>query len=91
MRILETKPLFAWDCLEDSPHLKTIKEFLATIPDETLLASLRAWRGRGRDDYPIHALWGTVVLTSGLRHPTIESCLAELRRNEGLRRLIGIE
>jgi len=91
MRILETKPLFAWDCLDDSPNLKTIKDFLATIPDEKLLASLRAWRGRGRNDYPVHTLWGVVILTSALRHPSIEACLAELRRNEGLRRLIGIE
>jgi hypothetical protein len=91
MRILQTQPLFAWECLDDSPNLKTIKEFLATIPDAKLLASLRAWRGRGRDDYPVHALWGTLVLTVALRHPSMEACLAELRRNEGLRRVIGIE
>lgn len=91
MRILQTKPLFAWECLDDSPSLKTIKEFLAIIPDEKLLVSLRAWRRRGRNDYPVHTLWGTVVLTSALRHPSIEGCLAELKRNEPLRRLIGIE
>jgi len=32
MRIQLTKPLFAWDCLEDSPSLKTIREFLEAIP-----------------------------------------------------------
>jgi hypothetical protein len=31
------------------------------------------------------------VLSIALRHPTIEACLAELRRNESLRKLIGIE
>ena len=30
-------------------------------------------------------------MTPLLRHPSTDSCLAELRRNEGLRRLIGIE
>ena len=30
MRIHASKPLFAWDCLEDSPSLKTIKELLDT-------------------------------------------------------------
>ena len=29
MHIAITKPLFAWDCLEDSPSLSTIKRFLA--------------------------------------------------------------
>ena len=32
-----------------------------------------------------------MLLAIALRHSSIESCLAELRRNEGLRRLIGIE
>jgi hypothetical protein len=68
-----------------------VRELLASIPDAKLLDSLRQARGKGRDDYPVTALWGVLVLTAALRHPHIESCLAELRRNEGLRRLIGIE
>jgi Transposase DDE domain/Transposase domain (DUF772) len=91
MRIATTQPLFAWECLEDSPSLQTVRELLASIPDAKLLDSLRQARGKGRDDYPVTALWGALVLTTTLRHPHIESCLAELRRNEGLRRLIGIE
>jgi hypothetical protein len=50
MRIALTKPLFAWDCLEDSPSLGTIKAFLESIPDGPLLYGLRLARGRGRDD-----------------------------------------
>jgi hypothetical protein len=91
MRIETTKPLFAWDCLEDSPSLKTIQAFLESVPDGKLIESLRRARGKGRNDYPIHVLWGTVLLTIALRHSTIEACLGELRRNESLRRLIGIE
>ena len=91
MIIHSTKPLFAWDCLEDSPSLRTVKELLATLPDSKLLHSLRTSRGKGRNDYPVSVLWGVVVLRVALRHPTTEAVLAELRRNEGLRRLIGIE
>jgi hypothetical protein len=91
MRISLAKPLFAWDCLEDSPSLKTIREALHAIPDSRLLRSLREARGKGRNDYPVAVLWGVCVLTVLLRHPTTEACLAELKRNEGLRRLIGIE
>jgi hypothetical protein len=91
MVIHSAKPLFAWDSLEDSPSLKTIKDLLAAIPDGKLLNSLRAARGKGRNDYPVSVLWGVVVLRIALRHVTTEAVLAELRRNEGLRRLIGIE
>jgi hypothetical protein len=85
------KPLFDWEELEDSPSLQTIKDLLATLPDGPLLDSLRRARGKGRNDYAVHVLWGVVVLRVALRHVTIEATLGELRRNEGLRRLIDIE
>jgi len=91
MRIAVTQPLFAWECLEDSPSLQTVRELLASIPDAKLLDSLRRARGKGRDDYPVTALWGVLLLTAALRHPSFQSCLDELGRNEGLRRTIGIE
>lgn len=91
MRIDMPKPLFAWDCLDDSPDLATVRDLLRALPDYHLLESLRRRRGRGRDDYPITALWGVTVLEPLLRHPTTEACLADLRRNAALRRLIGIE
>jgi hypothetical protein len=91
MRIDVNKRLFAWDCLDDSPSLKTIRDFLAAIPDAKLLEDLRLRRGKGRNDYPVRHLWGALLLTFALRHASIEACLAELRRNEGVRRLIGID
>ncbi len=69
MRITTTQPLFAWECLDDSPSLRTIREFLGTVPDAKLLNALHRWRGRGRDDYPVSVLWGTFLLTILLRHP----------------------
>lgn len=90
MIIHSAQPLFAWDELEDSPSLQTIGDLLAALPDGKLLNSLRNARGKGRDDYPVSVLWGVVVLRVALRHVTTEDMLAELRRNEGLRRLIGI-
>jgi hypothetical protein len=87
MRIAVTRPLFDWQSLEDSPTLASVRELLASIPDCRLLQGLAEHRGRGRDDYPVTVLWGAVLLTVLLRHKDFESCLAELRRNEGLRRL----
>ena len=91
MHVAITKPLFAWDCLQDSPSLVTIRQFLASIPDAKLLEGLRLHRGRGRNDCPVHVAWGVVLLRIALRHGDFEATLAELGRNEALRRLIGIE
>jgi hypothetical protein len=71
--------------------LRTVREFLEALPDGKLLEGLRAARGRGRDDYPVRVLWGVVVLSIVLRHEHIRGCLGELRRNAGLRRLLGME
>jgi len=90
MHIRDTAPLFAWEALDDNPQLDLIRRFLAVVPDGRLLASLRQWRGRGRDDYPVTVLWGTVLLTVLLRHPTFEATLAELERNPHLREVLGI-
>lgn len=91
VRIAWTKPLFAWDCLEDSPSLATIRSFLELLPDGRLLEAVRRARGRGRNDYPVGVLWGVVVLTPLLRHTSFAQTLAELRRNPPLRRLVGIK
>jgi DDE family transposase/transposase-like protein DUF772 len=91
MRIAITKPLFAWDALEDSPSLQSLRLLLESIPDHQLLESLRAARGKGRDEYPVEVLWGTLVLAIALRHVSIDACLEELRRNPALRLLLGID
>ena len=89
MKIAITKPLFAWDALEDSPSLQSLRVLLEAIPDHTLLESLRAARGKGRDDYPVEVLWGTLVLAIALRHVSTDACLEDLKRNPALRLLIG--
>lgn len=91
MNIAMTKALFAWECLEDSPCLTTIRALLKVFPDDRLLSGLRQHRGRGRNEYPVHVLWGVLLLKIILRHTTVEATLGELQRNPALRRLIGIE
>ena len=91
MRITATQPLFAWATLEDSPSLETVRRCLEAIPDASLLQGLRQARGHGRDDYPVSVLWGVAVLTPLLRQPSYDGCLAELRRNPTLCRLLGVE
>ena len=71
--------------------MDTVHRCLEAIPDASLLQGLRQARGHGRDDYPVSVLWGVAVLTPLLRHPSYDGCLAELRRNPTLCRLLGVE
>ncbi len=91
MRIPATAPLFPWEYLDTDPDLVTLRKILDELPDRDLLHALREYRGRGRDDFPVPVLWRTLLTSIGLRHHTMEACLAELRRNEKLRRVVGIE
>lgn len=91
MKIAISKPLFAWDALEDSPSLNSVRVLLEAIPDHALLESLRLARGKGRDDYPVEVLWGTLVLAIALRHISTDACIEDLKRNPALRLLIGVE
>jgi hypothetical protein len=90
MRIHATDALFAWGALEDHPTLVTLRDFLDAVPDQELLSSLQAARGKGRNDYPLVRLWRVVLLTIALRHVSFNACLAELHRNPALCRLLGI-
>jgi hypothetical protein len=91
VRITTTDPLFAWEKLPDSPDLISLRFLLESLPDAPLLAALRAHRGKGRNDYPMHVLWRVHLSRYLLRHASMEACLADLGRNPALRRVIGIE
>jgi Transposase DDE domain len=90
MQLHVSDPLFAWARLEDHPELSTLRQMLEVLPDQTLLEGLEKARGKGRDDFPVRVLWGVVVFTVALRHPSFASCIAELNRNPALYRLLGI-
>lgn len=77
--------------LDDSPSLRTIEDLLAALPDANLLDLLRRARGKWPQRRFRPCPLGRRRLPRRLRHVPAEAVLAELRRNEGLRRLIGID
>ena len=48
-------------------------------------------RGKGRDDYPIRAVWNSLLAGIVFQHPTIESLIRELPRNGQLRECCGFQ
>lgn len=84
-----------WDQLECElpPALHEIRSFLEVLSefDGPLIAALVVARGRGRNEYPVSAMWNAFALQLHLRHGTMQSLLEELSRNSDLARLLGFE
>lgn len=49
--------LFSWADVERLGDLKRLQWALRYLPDQPLIDALKARRGRGRDDYPVEAMW----------------------------------
>ncbi len=64
---------------------------LEALPDEDLPRGLERRRGRGRDDYPIRAMWRALVAGIVFQHVSVESLLRELRRNPALLDVCGFD
>jgi len=48
-------------------------------------------RDRGRDDYPVRAMWNSLIAGVVFEHPSIASLRRELRRNAQLRQVCGFD
>jgi len=83
--------LFCWEDVENLGELKRLKLVLDALPDEGLMRALEQKRGKGRDDYPVRAVWNSILAGIVYQHPSIESLRRELLRNAQLRQLCGFD
>ena len=82
---------FSWHGVESLPDLERLRLVLATLPDEEIVAALEAGRGRGRNDYPVSAMWRALIAGVVFQHASIQSLLRELRAGHAgrMRSLVG--
>lgn len=76
------------------PGLMELKAFLGVLGefDEEVVKALEADRGpRGRDDYPVVAMWRLLAVQLFLRRAMFTDLLGELRRNVDMARLLGFK
>ena len=83
--------LFSWSDVEKLPELRRLEMVLDALPDEGLVEALEAVRGRGRDDYPVRAMWRALVAGVVFGHRSVASLVRELGRNPVLLAVCGFD
>jgi len=91
MAIIPQISLFSWSEIENLGDLERLRLVLEYMPDENLMIKLEKLRKNGRDDYPIRAMWNSVLAGIVFQHPTTESLRRELSRNGQLRCMCGFK
>ena len=61
----QSKLPFSWRDVDQLPDLRRLELALEHLPDGPVVAALRARRGRGRDDYPVEAMWRSLAKDGG--------------------------
>jgi len=91
MAIIPQRQLFSWQQIDELGDLDRFQLVLDALSDEPLMAQLERHRGQGRDDYPIRAVWNSILAGIVFQHNSIESLRRELSRNGQLRWLCGFD
>jgi Transposase DDE domain/Transposase domain (DUF772) len=91
MAKLITPYLFTWQEVEANSDLERLRLVLDHIGDEGLMRKLEEHRRWGRDDYPIRAVWNSVLAGVVYQHVSVDSLRRELLRNGELRDRCGFD
>ncbi len=91
MAIIAQKKLFGWENIEELGDLERLYLVLKYLPDEKLMRLLEEERDKGRDDYPVRAVWNSILAGVVYEHQSVQSLRRELERNGQLRDLCGFD
>lgn len=61
MAIIPQQKLFGWEQIEKLSDLERLRLVLENMPDGKLMHHLELERGQGRNDYPVRAVWNSVL------------------------------
>ena len=89
MAIIPQLRIFGWKEIEELGDLERLRLVLEHMPDEKLMRQMEKERYKGRDDYPVRAMWNSVLAGSVFQHDNIEKLRRELARNGQLREMCG--
>ncbi len=82
---------FSWCDVEGLPDLERLRPVFEVLPDEGIVAALEAGRGRGRNDYPVRAMWRALIAGVVFQHASVQSLLRESGRHPALLEICGFD
>ena len=89
MATLPQSFLFSWDEIEASPEILRLARVLDALPDQPIIAALIKQHRKKRNDYPVEAVWNSLIAGIVFGHASVESLRRELKRNAELREVCG--
>ena len=91
MATIVQPPLFSWESVDRSPEILRLQRVLDVLPDNELIEILLQERKGKRNDYPLEAVWNSLIAGIVFGHESIESLRRELLRNGELRDICGFD
>lgn len=91
MRIIPQMSLFSHNEDQDLGDLERLLLVINYMPDEKIIHKLRRIRGKGRNDWPVEAMWNAFLASFVFEHQNVSDLLRELRRNRQFREMCGFE
>ena len=91
MKIITQLDLFDYSEIEVLGDLERVKYVIDNVPDDMIVEKLKKIRGKGRNEYPVEAVWNSLLAMPILGHDTVNSMRRELFRNAQLRKLLGFK
>lgn len=76
---------------ENLGDLERLQRVITYMPDEKLIRKLEGIRGKGRNEWPVSAMWNSFIASFIFDHDSIASLLRELNRNSQLRTVCGFQ
>jgi len=89
--IIAQRQLFSYKNFGFFSDLERLEFLLKHLPDEKLMRTLENHRGNGRDDYPVRAMWNSLLAGLVYKHNSITSLREELMRNASLLEVCGFD
>ena len=87
MKIISQMSLFGYNEDEDLGDLERLQMVIDYILDDKIIHKLYKMRGKGRNDWPVEAMWNAFLASFVFEHRNISDLLRELKRNKQLREI----
>lgn len=91
MKIITQISLFDDTQNENLGDLERLQKVFDNLPDEKLIRKLKEKRGKGRNEWPVEAMWNSFIASFIFDHDSVASLLRELNRNSQLRIICGFQ